>query len=135
MPLRSSSSVSSLVAAIITANASGGRAAGHPQRRGSNLVVRRTSAIEGDPDVGAAALAVDSTRSAAVRQRDRLHDREAEAAAAASAALVCTAEAIECACGELRREALSLVGDVQLDVPVHGPCRQLDGAAAVRERV
>ena len=70
-----------------------------------------------------------------MRFGDRSHDREAETRSAATPGVVGSAEAVERPCCERRRKAVALVGDVELDVTVRLPCRQLDRAAAVHEPV
>ena len=72
-------------------------------------------ARDGEPHVGAAAVARLPRCDPAVGLRDRLDDREPEPRAAARARRVGAREALERLLEELRREAAALVGDVQLD--------------------
>src|SRR3954454_9576286 len=72
-----------------------------------------------DPHVGAAARTVLNSRRAAVRLRDRAHDRQAEAGALLRAGARGAGEALEgLVRGEARRGDGAVVLDVQGDVPV-----------------
>src|SRR4051794_34664415 len=90
---------------------------------------------ERDPWVGSAVGAVGDLRSAAVGARDRLDDRQPEPGAAAAAGGIAAREAIEGGGEQLGREARPVVADVELDATLRHGCGQLDGAAAVAQRV